>query len=174
MGLSPAEIDERVHEAASFVGIPDELLLKSPFELSGGQKRRVAIAGVISMRPDVLILDEPTAGLDPAGREEILGHIREFHRSRGSTVVLVSHSMEDISRYADRIIVMDRAAPKFTGTPAEIFAKSRELTEIGLDVPMVTSVFLRLKELGLPIDASVYTIEYGLKKLLELDGAAHA
>jgi len=174
MGLSPAEIDERVREAARFVGIPDATLDKSPFELSGGQKRRAAIAGVISMRPDVLILDEPTAGLDPAGREDILGHIREYHSSRRSTVVLVSHSMEDISRYTERIIVMDKAAPKFDGTPAEIFAKSRELTEIGLDVPMVTTVFMRLKELGLPIDASVYTIDYGIKKLLELDGAANA
>jgi len=168
MGLSEDEADERVREAVYFVGIGEELLEKSPFELSGGQKRRVAIAGVLAMRPEVLILDEPTAGLDPLGRQEILARIEEFHRERGTTVVLVTHNMEEIARYADRIVVMDDATIRFEGAPSEIFSHASELSEIGLDVPMITKVFLRLHELGLEVDTSVYTLESAISQLIAL------
>ena len=170
MGLSSVEIDERVHRAAEFVGIPLENLEKSPFELSGGQKRRAAIAGVIAMEPEVLILDEPTAGLDPLGREEILANIRAYQQSQNATVIMVSHSMEEIASNVDRLIVMNQGTVAMTGTPREIFARAEELTAMGLDVPQITQVFLRLQALGLPVDASVYTVEQAREALLALRG----
>lgn len=170
MGLGEDEIDERVREAAAFVGIDEESLDKSPFELSGGQKRRVAIAGVIAMRPEVLILDEPTAGLDPRGRNEILGRIQEYHRATNAVVVLVTHSMEEAARYADRIIVLDDNGIHCSGTPAEVFARAGELEEIGLDIPMVTKVFRELKRRGVAVDPAVYTVADGVKALAALKG----
>lgn len=170
MGLAEEEIDERVREAAAFVGIDEESLEKSPFELSGGQKRRVAIAGVIAMRPEVLILDEPTAGLDPRGRNEILGRIQEYHRATNAVVVLVTHSMEEAARYADRIIVLDDNGIHCSGTPAEVFARAGELEEIGLDIPMVTKVFRELKKRGVAVDPAVYTVADGVKALAALKG----
>lgn len=170
MGLSDEEIDERVREAAAFVGIDEESLDKSPFELSGGQKRRVAIAGVIAMRPEVLILDEPTAGLDPRGRNEILGRIQEYHRATNAVVVLVTHSMEEAARYADRIIVLDDNGIHCSGTPAEVFARAGELEEIGLDIPMVTKVFRELRKRGVAVDPAVYTVADGVKALAALKG----
>lgn len=170
MGLTEEEIDERVREAAAFVGIDEESLEKSPFELSGGQKRRVAIAGVIAMRPEVLILDEPTAGLDPRGRNEILGRIQEYHRATNAVVVLVTHSMEEAARYADRIIVLDDNGIHCSGTPAEVFARAGELEEIGLDIPMVTKVFRELKKRGVAVDPAVYTVADGVKALTALKG----
>lgn len=168
MGLSVQEIEERVREAAGFVGITEEQLEKSPFELSGGQKRRAAIAGVIAMRPEVLILDEPTAGLDPIGRDEILAKIRDYHVKRNSTIILVTHSMEDIARNASRIVVMEKAKIRMTGTAPEIFTQAAELKEMGLAVPQITQVFLRLRELGLDVDTSIYTVEQAHRKILEM------
>ena len=172
MGLSSVEIDERVRRAAAFVGIPEKNLEKSPFELSGGQKRRAAIAGVIAMEPEVLILDEPTAGLDPVGREEILSNIRAYQQSQNATVIMVSHSMEEIASNVDRLIVMNHGTVAMTGAPRDIFARAEELTAIGLDVPQITQVFLRLQALGLPVDTSVYTVEQAKEALLALRGGA--
>ena len=174
MGLSEAEIDQRVRRAAGFVGISDENLEKSPFELSGGQKRRAAIAGVIAMEPQVLILDEPTAGLDPVGREGILANIRDYQAAQNATVIMVSHSMEEIASNVDRLIVMNRGSVAMTGTPRQVFAHAKELVDMGLDVPQVTQVFLRLKELGVPVDTSVYTVEQALQVLLAGKGGCHA
>ena len=159
MGLSRDEIDARVRRAAGFVGIREETLQKSPFELSGGQKRRVAIAGVIAMEPDVLILDEPTAGLDPAGRESILGNIRDYQAAQHAAVVMVSHSMEEIASNVDRLIVMDKGSAVMNGAPSEVFSHAAELVDMGLNVPCMTQVLLRLRELGADIDASAYTVE---------------
>ena len=170
MGLSKEEIDQRVRRAAGFVGIPEENLQKSPFELSGGQKRRVAIAGVIAMEPDVLILDEPTAGLDPVGREGILANIRDYQKAQNATVIMVSHSMEEIASNVSRLIVMNHGSVAMTGTPREVFAHARELIAMGLDVPQVTQVFLRLRDMGLPVDTSVYTVEQALEVLLAQKG----
>jgi len=170
MGLSKEEIDRRVHQAAGFVGIPEEHLEKSPFELSGGQKRRVAIAGVIAMEPQVLILDEPTAGLDPAGREGILANIRDYQKSQQATVIMVSHSMEEIASNVDRLIVMNHGTVAMSGTPREVFAHGEELIAMGLDVPQITRVFLKLRDLGLPVDPSVYTVEQAKEALLALKG----
>ena len=170
MGLSKEEIDQRVRRAAGFVGIPEENLQKSPFELSGGQKRRVAIAGVIAMEPDVLILDEPTAGLDPVGREGILANIRDYQKAQNATVIMVSHSMEEIASNVSRLIVMNHGGVAMTGTPREVFAHARELIAMGLDVPQVTQVFLRLRDMGLPVDTSVYTVEQALEVLLAQKG----
>ena len=170
MGLSAAEIDQRVRRAAAFVGIPEENLEKSPFELSGGQKRRAAIAGVIAMEPEVLILDEPTAGLDPAGREDILNNIRQYQQAQNATVIMVSHSMEEIASNVDRLIVMNHGTVAMTGTPREIFAHGTELLGMGLDVPQITRVFLRLRELGVDVDASVYTVEQAREAILALKG----
>ena len=174
MGLSRDEIDRRVREAAGFVGLTQEQLEVSPFDLSGGQKRRVAIAGVIAMEPEVLILDEPTAGLDPAGREEILENIRTYRREKNATIMMVSHSMSDVARMADRLFVMNHATLAMDGTPAEIFARSEELVEIGLDIPQITAVFLRLRELGLPVEP-VYTTQQAVAQLQRLRGeGSHA
>ena len=170
MGLSAEEIDRRVRRAAAFVGIPEENLEKSPFELSGGQKRRAAIAGVIAMEPEVLILDEPTAGLDPAGREDILDNIRHYQQSQKATVIMVSHSMEEIASNVDRLIVMNHGTVAMTGTPREIFAHGTELIGMGLDVPQITRVFLRLRELGVDVDPSVYTVEQAREAILALKG----
>ena len=165
MGLSEAEIDERVREAAGFVGVPEHLLQVSPLELSGGQKRRVAIAGVIAMRPQVLILDEPTAGLDPAGRESVLGNISYYQRSSGATVLLISHSMDDVARIASRLVVFNEGRVAMDGTPAEIFEHSKELRDMGLTVPKATEIAMALRERGIEIPESVYTVNY-LRKLL--------
>ena len=175
MGLNKAEIDRRVREAAAFVGLDEALLDKSPFELSGGQKRRVAIAGVIAMEPKVLILDEPTAGLDPVGREMILRQIRNYHKERGTTVVLVSHSMEEIAQNVDRIVVLKGAKNYMDGTPREVFARAEELEAVGLDVPQVTKVAMALRRRGVEIDTAVYTVEELKNALLRLKGGtAHA
>ena len=174
MGLSEAEVRERVLEAAGFVGVSEDLLEASPFDLSGGQKRRVAIAGVIAMRPKILILDEPTAGLDPAGRESILQNIRDYRSRCGAAVVMVSHSMEEIAASVDRIIVMNKGGVFMDAAPSEVFSHADELTEIGLDVPQVTQVFARLRELGLPVRPDVYTVGFGSKVLLALKGGGHA
>lgn len=159
MKLSEQEIEERVREAAKFVNVPESLFEQSPLELSGGQKRRVAIAGVIAMRPGVLILDEPTAGLDPAGREEILRNIQEYHRITGSTILLVTHSMEDIARIAERLIVFDSGTVVLDGTAEEVFSQAERLQQIGLAVPDSTSIAIRLREHGIPIAEGIYTTE---------------
>ena len=170
MGLSKTEIDERVRNAAKYVGIPDEMLLKSPFDLSGGEKRRVAIAGVISMEPEILILDEPTSGLDPRGREQILGLIKKYREQTGKTVIIVSHSMDDVARYATKVVVMNSARVEMSGTVDEVFEKSSRLREIGLSVPQITEIFIKLREKGYNVSEKIYTVEQGyseLKKLFE-------
>ncbi len=174
MGLSEQEIRERVYEAAGFVGVPEALMDSSPFELSGGQKRRVAIAGVIAMRPKILVLDEPTAGLDPAGRESLLQNLRDYRKSCGAAIVMVSHSMEEIAASVERIIVMNQGHIYMDAAPREVFSHSAELTEIGLDVPQVTQVFARLRSLGLDLDPGVYTVEAAASALLALRGGRHA
>jgi len=170
MGLPEEDIKRRVHFAADLVGLKRELLEKSPFELSGGQKRRVAIAGVLAMEPKFLILDEPTAGLDPAGRDEILHKIRDMHRRLGITVVLVSHSMEDIAGLADRIVVMNHGRIAMTGKPAEIFKSADKLKEMGLTVPQITEVCTKLRDAGIDIPEGIYTVESAkaeIEKLLK-------
>ena len=158
MGLSEEEVAQRVERAAAFAGLAPELLDQSPFELSGGQKRRVAIAGVIAMEPEVLILDEPSAGLDPAGRDGLLANIRDYHRATGSTVVLVSHSMDEIAENVDRIAVLSDAGVVMSGTPQEVFSRGEELEAVGLTVPQVTKVAMELRRRGLAVDAAVYTV----------------
>ena len=167
MGLDEGEIDKRVRETAKLVGIDDSLLNKSPFELSGGQKRRVAIAGVMAMRPKVLILDEPTAGLDPRGREMILGQIKHYHEETGSTVLLVSHSMEDVARFAQKILVMNKGEVFCYDTPPAVFARADEIAAIGLSVPQITKVFSMLRSRGIDIRVDVYTIEFAMKTINE-------
>ena len=167
MGLAQGEIDRRVREAASFVGVSDEQLEMSPFDLSGGQKRRVAIAGVIAMEPEVLILDEPTAGLDPVGREEILANIDSYRRAKNATIMMVSHSMSDVARLAHRLFVMSNARLAMDGTPAEVFARAQELLDMGLDIPEITRVFLKLQQKGLKVE-QVYTIEQAVAQLCQL------
>ena len=174
MGLEGEEIDCRVRRAAAFAGIDEEMLEKSPFELSGGQKRRVAIAGVIAMEPKVLILDEPTAGLDPRGREAILAQLRSYHKQKGNTVILVSQSMEEIARNVDRIVVMSHSHKLMDGTPEEVFSRADELLQVGLDVPQVTKVAMELQKRGLLADSSVYTIDELVRRLLALKGGEAA
>ncbi len=166
MGLSEQEIRERVKQAAELCEIDAEMLKKSPFDLSGGQKRRVAIAGVIAMRPRVLVLDEPAAGLDPEGRDNILSQIKAYHKETGTTVVLVSHSMEDIAKYADKVIVMNQSKIKMYDTTEKVFARAEELLQMGLSVPQVTKIFLKLREMGINVPANVYTIPYAVKTIL--------
>ncbi|MCF2660647.1 energy-coupling factor transporter ATPase [Pseudoflavonifractor phocaeensis] len=166
MGLDEKEIDRRVREAAYFVGLRDDQLDKSPFELSGGQKRRVAIAGVIAMEPKVLILDEPTAGLDPVGVESILGNIRDYHQVHNATIILVSHSMEEVARTVDRLVVVNDGRIPFHGTPREVFQHGGELERMGLGVPQMTRVFHRLRNMGVDIDPSVYTIDQAKEAIL--------
>jgi len=159
MGLDEEEIAHRVGEAMRFVGLEPALLHQSPFELSGGQKRRVAIAGVIAMEPEVLILDEPAAGLDPMGREEILGGVRSYQRARRSTVVIVSHSMEDMARYADRLLVMSGGKLCMEGTPSQIFEQGERLNAMGLDIPQITRFMTLLHRRGLDVAGNLYTVE---------------
>ena len=173
MGLDEAEIARRVEEAATFTGLDKALLDRSPFELSGGQKRRVAIAGVMAMEPRILVLDEPAAGLDPEGRDTILSQIRNYHKKTGVTVVLVSHSMEDIAKYADKVLVMHRAKVAMYDTVEKVFARAPELLELGLSVPQVTQIFLKLREMGLDIQTDVYTMPYAVKTVLKAWNARH-
>ena len=167
MGLSEEEIDERVKMAAQFCGITDEMLAGSPFDLSGGQKRRIAIAGIIAMKPKVLVLDEPCAGLDPEGRELILSQVKNYQQTTGSTVILVSHSMEDIANYADKVLVMEQGTVYNYATTEEVFADAENLSRMGLGIPDITKVFLKLKEMGVDIGTDVYTIPYAVKQLLK-------
>ncbi len=168
MGLSEAEIHKRVEKALDFVGLSHSVLEKSPFDLSGGQKRRVAIAGVMALEPKVLILDEPAAGLDPRGRDEILARIRDYHKETKSTVLLVSHSMEDISRNANSILVMNRGKCAMHASVPEVFERADELVQMGLDVPHITKVFISLQEKGYPVSRNVYTVEQGKAELMRL------
>ncbi len=168
MGLTPEEIRERVYDACEIVGIREELLEKSPFELSGGQKRRVAIAGVLAMKPSIIVLDEPTAGLDPKGRNAILKRIKQLHESWGITVILVSHSMEDIANHAGRIIVMNRGRIVMDGSTEQIFSRAEELQKIGLSVPQVTQVFVALKKAGYPVQTNILTTDEGRDEILRL------
>ena len=174
MGLDEADIDRRVRDAAAFVGLTEAMLDKSPFELSGGQKRRVAVAGVIAMEPKVLVLDEPTAGLDPRGRDDILARIQDYHRAKNASVVLVSHSMEEIARNVDRIVVLSDSHVFMEGTPRQVFARADELEQVGLDIPQVTKVALALRRRGLPVDTAVYTVEALRDALLRKEGGADA
>ncbi|MGN1417208.1 MAG: energy-coupling factor transporter ATPase [Oscillospiraceae bacterium] len=167
MGLDEKEIGRRVRETAEIVGLSEETLSKSPFELSGGQKRRVAIAGVMAMEPKVLILDEPTAGLDPRGRDLIMSRIKEFHRRTGATVLLVSHSMEDVAKFASRIIVMNRSELFCCDETPEIFKKADEISAMGLAVPQITRVFMKLRQSGIDIRTDVYTLDFAIKTLRE-------
>jgi len=171
--LSKEEVDARVRQAAQFVGVDESLFDKSPLDLSGGQKRRVAIAGVIAMRPGVLVLDEPTAGLDPAARESLFRNIQDYRLVTGSTIVLVTHSMDDIARIADRLIVMNAGHVAMDGAPEEIFSRAEELTAIGLSVPMPTKIAMELKNLGVPITDAIYTTSYLRKAILKLVKEAH-
>ena len=174
MGLSQQEIDRRVREAAGFVGITERQLQSSPFDLSGGQKRRVAIAGVIAMEPELLILDEPIAGLDPVGRAEILGNIESYRRAKSATVMMVSHSMEDVARMTDRLLVLYNSRLAMDAPPAQVFSRAQELIDMGLDIPRVTQIFLDMKNKGLDVD-SVYTIDQAVDCLTRLkEGRAHA
>ena len=169
MGLDEQEIDRRVREAAGFVGITDEQLQVSPFDLSGGQKRRVAIAGVIAMGPEVLILDEPTAGLDPASRTEILANIEAYRRAKNATIMMVSHSMNDVARLTDRLLVMNESKLAMDGTPDRVFARAQELLDMGLDIPDITRVFLQLQQMGLDV-SPVYSIEQAVAAVRKLRG----
>ena len=171
MGLSADEIDRRVREAAGFVGLTEEQLNVSPFDLSGGQKRRVAIAGVIAMEPEVLILDEPTAGLDPVGRAEILGNIEAYRKAKNATIMMVSHSMEDVARLTDRLLVMNGSQLAMDATPAEVFTHAEELVDMGLNIPQVTQVFLHLRKMGLDVE-NVYTIDQAVAALKRIKGGA--
>ena len=170
MGLKEDEIRQRVLRAADFAGVNPDVLDKSPFDLSGGQKRRVAIAGVIAMEPEVVIFDEPTAGLDPAGCASLLENIRAYRQATGATILMVSHSMDDVARLADRLLVLNEGQVEMLGKPSEIFTRAQRLREIGLNVPQVTSLFLRLRELGAPVDPATYTVEDALEQLLRLKG----
>ena len=174
MGLSKEEIDRRVREAAGFVGLTEAHLSVSPFDLSGGQKRRVAIAGVIAMEPEILILDEPTAGLDPIGRAEILGNIQAYRQAKNAAVLMVSHSMEDVARLTDRLLVMNGSRLAMDAPPEQVFERVEELLAMGLSIPQVTQVFLRLREMGVDVK-NVYTLEQAAEELLRLkEGKGHA
>ena len=166
MKLDEAEIDRRVRRAAAFAGLGDEILQRSPFELSGGQKRRVAIAGVIAMEPKVLILDEPTAGLDPAGAASILANIEAYREANDATVLIVSHSMEDVARLTDRLVVVSHGRLPYVGTPREVFAHGAELEALGLSVPAMARVFARVRALGGDVDLAVYTVEQAKEAFL--------
>ena len=174
MGLKAAEIDRRVREAAELVGLSQQQLTVSPFDLSGGQKRRVAIAGVIAMEPEILILDEPTAGLDPEGREEILRNIEAYRKAKNAAIIMVSHSMNDVAKLANRLLVMNHANLAMEGTPVEVFHHAQELLDMGLDIPEVTRLFLRLQDMGIAVNP-VYTMEQAVAELCRLkEGTAHA
>ena len=167
MGLDENEIKRRVIETAHDIGLPEELLNRSPFELSGGQKRRVAIAGVMAMNPKVLILDEPSAGLDPSGRDRIFECIRAYHQKTKNTILIVSHSMEDIATFADRILVMNKAGVFCFDKTEKVFSRAKEIVEIGLDVPQITKVFLELKKHSIDFGKEVYTVDYARKLILK-------
>ena len=169
MGLKAEDIDRRVREAAGFVGLTEAQLEASPFDLSGGQKRRVAIAGVIAMEPEVLILDEPTAGLDPSGRAGILANIESYRKAKNATIMMVSHSMEDVARLTDRLLVLNGSKLAMDGTPDEVFSRARELLDMGLSIPQVTQVFLQLQQMGLDVP-SVYTLDQAVAALKKLRG----
>lgn len=171
MGLDEKEVDRRVREAAGFVGITEAQLEVSPFDLSGGQKRRVAIAGVIAMEPEILILDEPTAGLDPVGREDILKNIEAYRKAKNATIMMVSHSMNDVARLTDRLLVMRDASLAMDGTPDEVFQRADELLEMGLDIPELTRVFLKLRQLGLDVQP-IYTMQQAIDALRSLKGGS--
>lgn len=164
MGLADDEIKKRVYESMDFVGIPRELESKSPFDLSGGQKRRVAIASIIAMKPQVLILDEPCAGLDPKGRQVILNLVRDYQRKEGNTVIFVSHSMEDVAAVADRVLVLNKGKIAMDGSVNAVYSRGKELKEIGLNVPEVTDVFLRLHDMGIDCKTDIYTIEQAVNE----------
>ena len=168
LGLGKEEVEERAKEALRLVGLDERYWEQSPFELSGGQKRRVAIAGVLAMNPKVLILDEPTAGLDPKGRDEILEEISQLHQKRKMSIILVSHSMEDIARYADRLIVMNHGEKAFDGAPKEVFEHYRELETMGLAAPQVTYIIHRLREHGVPIEEGITTVEEARDAIIKL------
>ena len=168
MKLSDAEIKERVFKAASFVGVKKEHLNQSPFDLSGGEKRRVAIAGVMSMEPEILIFDEPAAGLDPRGRKDLIELIKEYRKQTGSTVIVVSHSMEDIACMADRVVVINNSTIAMNGTVDEVFSRSEELRSMGLNVPEITEIFAKLRAKGIDVPANVYTVEQGAEILRKL------
>ncbi len=170
MGLGDDEINTRVRRAAGYVGLSGEQLEKSPFDLSGGEKRRAAIAGVMAMEPEVLVLDEPTAGLDPRGRDTVLGLIKEYREQTGSTVILVSHSMDDVARLASKALVLNKSEVAMFGPVDEVFSHGRELMKMGLNVPEVTRIFMGLRDRGLPVSTSVYTCEQGRRELLRLSG----
>ena len=167
MKLSEEEVDRRVRQAAKFAGLSDAVLERSPFELSGGQKRRVAIAGVIAMEPKVLILDEPTAGLDPAGAAEILANIEAYRKANNATIIFVSHSMEDVARITDRLVVISKGTLPYVGTPHEVFSHGEELEQLGLAVPAMNRVFSRVHAMGVDIDPAVYTVEQAKAAFLE-------
>lgn len=175
MGLPEEEIKSRVYESMEFVGLKKSMENKSPFDLSGGQKRRVAIASIIAMRPKVLILDEPCAGLDPRGREVILGLIKDYQQKTDSTVILVSHSMEDVARLCSRVVVMNGGKVAMSGTVSEVYSHARELRRMGLNVPQITEIFLKLKENGVDCRTDIFTVEQGkaeLQRLFEKEGKA--
>ena len=167
LGMSNDEAREKAVRALEQVGIGEELYNKSPFEMSGGQKRRVAIAGVLAMDPEVLILDEPTAGLDPKGRNRILETVSKLHKERGITIVLVSHSMEDVAKYAERLIVMNKGRVEYDATPSEVFSHYKELEKIGLSVPEITQIMHRLKEKGLDVNADIITVKEAKENILK-------
>ena len=167
MGLDEKEVDRRVRSAAYFVGLRDDQLSQSPFELSGGQKRRVAIAGVIAMEPKVLILDEPTAGLDPVGTESILSNIRAYHKAQNATIIMVSHSMEEMARTVDRLVVVNDGKIALEGAPSQVFQHGQELEDMGLGIPQMTRVFNRLKAMGVDVGSSVYTVEQAKRAILD-------
>jgi energy-coupling factor transport system ATP-binding protein len=172
MGLSEEEIQRRVEDSARFVGLDPAVLSKSPFDLSGGQKRRAALAGIMAMRPEVLVLDEPAAGLDPMGRDAILNGICQYQQESGATVIIVSHSMEDMARYCDEIVVMDHAKVRMSGDRDEIFARSDELIDAGLDIPEITKMIWLLHSHGIEIDRSIYTVDRAEQELMRLFGQA--
>lgn len=177
MGLSEEEVDRRVLEAARFVGLPEELLDQSPFDLSGGEKRRVAVAGVMAMKPEILVLDEPTAGLDPKGQERLLAQVKEYREETGSTVMLVSHRMEDVARVADHVLVMEKGRAVMYDTADAVFSRAEELSGMGLAIPAVTRIFMGLRARGLPVGENVYTARGAADRLLPLlrkGGGDHA
>jgi len=173
MGLSQEEIERRTKEAAAFVGLEEALLDRSPFDLSGGQKRRAAIAGIMAMRPEILVLDEPAAGLDPRGRDAILEGIRAYGKETGSTVIIVSHSMEDMAAYCDDIVVMAQAKVCLSGTRDEVFANAARLADVGLDVPQITHLMMKLRARGVAVPEGIYTVEAASAALRKLFGKGH-
>ena len=170
MGLSDDEIEKRVAEAAAFVGLDGETLEKSPFDLSGGQKRRAAIAGILAMRPDVIVLDEPASGLDPVGRREIFGGLERYRRATGTTMIIVSHSMEDMAKYADDLVVFENGKVVMQGSKKEVFSRERELREIGLELPQISRLVMRLREMGLDLPSDIYTVEDACAEIKKLCG----